>query len=77
VNVSDCIELIITNDSLGRPAVEAVTNLARSSGFLASTIEKLSGDVTERSLGGGAIFALLRKRRLDAQRITKWLVFVW
>ena len=71
MNVSDCIKLIITDDGLGRPAVEPVTNLARRNGFLASTIEKLSGDVTERSFGGGAIFALLGKRGFDAQRITR------
>jgi len=29
VNVSDGIKLVITNDGLGGPAVEAITNLAR------------------------------------------------
>jgi hypothetical protein len=76
VNVSDCIELIITNDSLGRSAVEAITNLARRGGFLAGAIEKLSGDVAERPFRGWATFALLGKRSLNAQRIAKRLVFV-
>ena len=71
MNVLDCIKLIIANDGLGWPVVEAIANLARRGGFLAGAIEKLSGDVTERSFGGGAIFALLGKRGFDAQRITR------
>jgi hypothetical protein len=76
VNVPDCIKLIITNDGLGWPAVESVANLASRGRFLAGAIEKLSGDITERSFGGWAIFALLGKRSFDAQRIAKRLVFV-
>ena len=47
MNVPDCIELVITNDGLGRSAVETVTNLARRSGFVTGTIEQLSGDIAE------------------------------
>jgi hypothetical protein len=77
MNVLDCIKLIITNDGLSRPAVEPVTNLARCSGFLAGTIEKLSGDITERPLSNRTFFPLLGKRRFHAQRVTKRLVFIW
>jgi hypothetical protein len=76
MNVLDCIELVIANDGLRRPTVEAVPNFARRSSFLAGTIEELSGDIAERSFGGGAIFALLGECGLDAQRIPKRLVFV-
>jgi len=47
VNVPDCIELVITYDGLCWLAVETITNLARRGGFLACTIEKLSGDIAE------------------------------
>jgi hypothetical protein len=77
MNVLDCIELIITNDGLGRPAGEPVTNLARRGGFLACTIEKLSRYITERSFRGRTFFSLLGKRRFNAKRIPKWLVLVW
>jgi hypothetical protein len=77
VNVPDCIKLIITNDGLGRPAVESITNLARCNSFIAGPIEKLSGDIAERSFRGRTFFALLGKRGLNAQRIPKRLIFVW
>jgi hypothetical protein len=66
VNVSDCIELIVTNDGLCWLAVETITNLARRGGFLACTIEKLSGDIAERSLWGRTFFAFLGERSLNA-----------
>jgi hypothetical protein len=76
MNVLDCIKLVIANDGLGRPAVEPVTNLARRSSFLAGAIEKLPGDIAKGPFRGRAFLALVGKRRFDAQRITKRLIFV-
>ena len=66
MNVLDRIELVIANDGLGRLAVKTITNLARRGGFLACTIEKLSGDIAERSLWGRTFFAFLGERSLNA-----------
>jgi hypothetical protein len=66
MNMPDCIELVITNNGLGRLAVETITNFARRGGFLAGTIEKLSGDIAERSLWGRTFFAFLGERSLNA-----------